>query len=571
MNYDVQFVGLKDPQAVASLRNTSRLIAMQGRPPASINGLRYRIEEDVPNLIRVLKAYAYYDAEVSYSIAREGDVFHVYLCIRSGVQYPVTSYQIFHGDDCTQPLSILPCAPLCPASLGIEMGDPALSMSLLNGEVCLLRQLSNCGYPLAVIDKRKVEVDLEEKWVQAAVCVEEGPLAHFGPVTMFGLETVEPRYIARKLSWKEGDVFDDNEVLETQRRLLKSNLFSSVLVTHAGELDTQGELPMKMRLTEAKHRSIHVGAYYATVDGPGVQIGWSHRNLRGMGEILSIDGEFSQRYIGGSISYQKPDFLRFEQTYRAEVNASQEDIHAFHASTYDLGNYIDRIVDEHLKISGGIQVERIQVTKSAVNGTYVLLGLPIMARQSTTDNLLDPSRGYTLVYQAIPFQTFQKGYSRFVKQRVTATFYFPIAHSKWVILALRGQVGSIAGAEQHKVPLPLLFLGGSEDDLRGYKYLTVSPLNGNNKPFGGRSAIFASTELRFRLTRTIGLVPFADFGTVSFNELPEPSAKWFKSVGVGVRYFAFFGPLRLDIGFPLDRRPDVDPKYRLYATIGQSF
>jgi translocation and assembly module TamA len=127
------------------------------------------------------------------------------------------------------------------------------------------------------------------------------------------------------------------------------------------------------------------------------------------------------------------------------------------------------------------------------------------------------------------------------------------------------------GTKQENVPLPVLFLGGSEDDLRGYRYKTVSPLNEDRKPFGGRSAIFLTAEARLRVTETIGVVPFADFGTVAFEQWPQFQAKWFKSVGAGLRYFTFFGPLRFDVGFPLNRRHKVDPAFRIYASIGQTF
>lgn len=100
--------------------------------------------------------------------------------------------------------------------------------------------------------------------------------------------------------------------------------------------------------------------------------------------------------------------------------------------------------------------------------------------------------------------------------------------------------------------------------------MTVSPLNENNKPLGGRSAVFLTAETRIRFTESLGLVPFADFGTVTLGEMPTFDAKWYKSVGVGLRIYTFFGPLRFDIGFPLDRR-HIDPAFRIYASIGQTF
>ena len=116
-----------------------------------------------------------------------------------------------------------------------------------------------------------------------------------------------------------------------------------------------------------------------------------------------------------------------------------------------------------------------------------------------------------------------------------------------------------------------LFLGGSENELRGYRYKTVSPLNAHRKPFGGRSAIYATAEIRWKATKTIGIIPFADFGTVTLSQVPDFTAKWFKSVGGGLRYFTFFGPLRFDVGFPLNKRKGIDPNFQIYASVGQTF
>jgi translocation and assembly module TamA len=40
--------------------------------------------------------------------------------------------------------------------------------------------------------------------------------------------------------------------------------------------------------------------------------------------------------------------------------------------------------------------------------------------------------------------------------------------------------------------------------------------------------------------------------------------------GLGVRWFTDFGPLRVDLAVPIDRRPQ-DPSVALYIGIGQAF
>src|SRR5262249_18262594 len=135
------------------------------------------------------------------------------------------------------------------------------------------------------------------------------------------------------------------------------------------------------------------------------------------------------------------------------------------------------------------------------------------------------------------------------------------------------------------IPPPERFFAGSDGLLRGYRYLTVSPLNKEREPIGGRSMLIGAFELRWRLTKKWGLVGFYDIGNVYSQSVPDLSRKQLQSVGVGIRYHTLVGPIRLDVAFPLDRRHDIkirdkhsgghhhthDPTYQIYFSIGQSF
>ncbi len=576
LQYEVHFEGLDNVGILADLKNSSDLILLKDRPPATVNGLQYRAQADIPKLLQILKAYAYYDAHITYEIRVENDLLYVDLFIHPGPPYRLGSYEIFHGD-CLDSTPLPRCPALSPGDVGLNLGQIADSTSIIKAEMAVLTQVAGCGYPLAYIDKRKIIVDMADKKVDAAICVQEGPLCRFGPITFFGIKNINPRFIDRKITWKEGEIFNLDRIDETQNRLLKSDLFSSVLITHAEELDEAGELSMKIRLSEAKHRSISLGFFYATVDGPGGTVCWIHRNLRGMGEYLSLESNVSKRFIDGSATYRKPDFFHIDQTFSAHAKASRENIVPYCAFTYLESNRIERQINSRSTVSAGLNGQYISVHKSVNNGHFFVLGMPLFAQYSSADAPLDPTKGLTIAYTATPYQSLNKGSVHYVKQRLTGNFYIPLTRERKVILALRAQVGSIAGADQKEIPLPLLFLGGSEDDLRGYGYKTVSPLGrkkgraDKDTPQGGRSAIFTTVEFRFRVTKSIGIVPFADFGTVTLNECPQIHAKWFRSVGGGLRYYTFFGPLRLDIGFPLDRRKKIDTWGKVYASIGQCF
>jgi translocation and assembly module TamA len=567
--YETSFVGFKDEAALKSLFDVSETVTLQERPPASLNGLRYRVKGDVPALLKVLRAYGYYDATVTTEVEENDERAQVYFFIRPGTQYKIGSYAVYHKD-CNELYQNSACSPLTPELLGIPVGSPALSTLIVNAELDLLTQLSKCGYPLAAVKKRKVVVDMADKTVEAATCLDEGPLTKFGPITVSGLNEVKSKLIMEKVAWTEGELYNSNSIEETQKKLLNTNLFSSVMITHGNKVDAVGEIPIKMKVSEAKHRQISLGVFYATVDGPGVSFHWTHRNVRGMGEIFSIDGDFSERFLGGKATYRINDFLKFDQILRTIGEISREDISAYTAFNYGFSSSLDRKFGGQKTLSIGFEVKHYNISDSASNGTYLLATFPFQGKWSNADDLMNPSRGMTLVYQMLPYQSLDSSRERFIKQRLTATLYLPL-WSRRLIFASRFQIGSIAGAKREEIPLSEMFLGGSEDDLRGYKYKTVSPLNEKNKPLGGRSAIFISFEPRIRLTETIGIVPFIDLGSVSLNEFPTIHGQWLQSIGIGGRYYTFFGPLRFDVGFPLDRRPGIDPAYRIYASIGQTF
>jgi translocation and assembly module TamA len=80
-----------------------------------------------------------------------------------------------------------------------------------------------------------------------------------------------------------------------------------------------------------------------------------------------------------------------------------------------------------------------------------------------------------------------------------------------------------------------------------------------------------SFEVRWNLTETIGVVGFIDGGNAFDSHVPDFSEDLLWSVGGGFRYFTPIGPLRLDVGFPLDRRRGIDDAFQIYISIGQAF
>jgi len=156
------------------------------------------------------------------------------------------------------------------------------------------------------------------------------------------------------------------------------------------------------------------------------------------------------------------------------------------------------------------------------------------------------------------------------------TLYYTFDRSEMWTLATKVDLGTIFGAQDRTIPPPERFYAGNEHTLRGYRYMTVSPLGPNGKPIGGRSLMVWAAELRCRIGDKLGWVGFYEVGNVYKSIVPDFQSGQLQSVGFGVRYHTPVGPLRADVAVPLNRRkrPDgsfLDRAYELYFSMGQAF
>lgn len=569
ISYSVDFEGLDNPATLKSIKSNAQLTSLKKRPPASLNALRYRAESDIPEILKILHAHGYYEATVNIRFREDEEVTRVIVNIQPGPIYKIDTY-ILHLYSGSENNRII-CDAITLPNLGIRLGKTAIAAEIVQAELKLLELLSQCGYPLASIVERDIVANGQTKTIKIELKVQAGSLARFGKTQVEGLSTVEVRLIEQKIVWKEGDLYDSSLVEATQKALFDTGLFRSVLVTHGQELTEEGLLPMNVEVAESKHRSINIGISYQTYYGPGVTFGWENRNIGGMGRTLSLQGEATKRSQDGVARYFISDFYKIGQDYLWQAQAMHEDIKAYSERSYNLINRLERKFGKQFRMSIAAELEKLYVTSSVDNGSFLLFELPLYLRFTTSNSLLNPTQGMTIDYTMIPSFNIERLKDNYLTQKFSYSYYLPVTKDHAVVIAQKVTLGLIWSGALNHVPVPKRFLGGSAEDLRGYLYRTVSPLAYHEKPIGGRSAIYYSLEMRFRITERFGLVPFFDFGNVWLEQIPQFQGKWFKSVGFGLRYFSFMGPFRFDVAFPLDRRPELDPMYQIFVSIGQMF
>lgn len=566
--YKVQFIGVNEEETLNLLKTTSKTVELKETPPLTAAGLKRRAEADISNLIKALHSLAYYNGRVETQVNFESEIPLVNFYITPGPLYPLRSFKIVpsNADD----PQTFPFDEIDLKDLGITLERPAFPKDILDSEDLLILLMEKKGYPLAKIEKREVIADQATHSIHVTLFVKSGPRCYFGEVTYKGLDRVSSQVCRKKIAWCAGELYDPCKIDKTQNALESAGLFSSISITHGTNVSDNGLIPIEIEVIEGKHRSIGAGVGYSTDNGFGVLGEWEHRNIRGKGEKVSFKTLISQRLQEGTLAYVIPDFKRRKQDLIWLAEFQRQTTKGYHASSYSFSGIVERQLNDRTRISFGGMFKRLRDTHSDNNGSFNLLKTPFQLRWTNTNNILDPTQGRSLNIKIVPSLQFLKPQFAYCINTITGSIYIPLREDKRVVFAAKATLGSIFGEKRHTIPPSERFYAGNESLLRGYHYMTVSPLR-KHEPIGGRSMMIYSLEARLRVTETWGWVLFYDFGNVYENYLPQFNKKILQSTGVGLRYNTPVGPLRLDFAVPLYRRKHIDENFQIYLSIGQAF
>ena len=133
------------------------------------------------------------------------------------------------------------------------------------------------------------------------------------------------------------------------------------------------------------------------------------------------------------------------------------------------------------------------------------------------------------------------------------------------------------GEEVKDLPASERFFAGGDTTVRGFALdrLGDDPtIDENGFPTGGNALIVLNSELRVPVIGALQVVGFLDAGNVFDRVSNIRLGRIRGSAGFGIRYRSPVGPIRVDLGFKMDRREFAGERERLTAlhvSIGQAF
>jgi translocation and assembly module TamA len=579
LNYTVTLTVQGDNAKVKeAMERTSSLLADKERPVSGSLGLISKARSDREQLIAALFELARYDGLVDITIqgrpideippdAKFGaGPVPVTVTIHPGHVYTLGDVALA-GD----------AAGLDAAEFGLVPGGDAGSLVVLRAESNVVRRLRSEGRPLAKVTNREVIADHDTRTLDVKLTLEAGPVATFGTVTVDGAKTVDADFIAYMADLPAGRTYSPQDIDDARDRLVNLGVFASVTVTEADKLAPDGSIPIKIDVSERKHRYYGFGATISSTEGAGIEGYWGHRNLFGHAEQLRIEGkvanignrtDFAELTYGAKILFEKPGVIGPNSRFFTGLEGLKDNPDAYDSSIVKFNAGVAYDLTKKQSVSAEVAVEYGDVEDYYGRNTYLLVSVPLQYVYDNRDDKLNPTSGYRALAFVQPAHDFLDGVT-FVKMRAEGSAYYSFDKENAVIAAGRLAVGSIVGASLLDVPANHRFYAGGGGSVRGYPYQGIGPKAPNGDPIGGLSVVEGSAELRIAVTETISVVPFVDAANVSENEFPSLDDIRV-GAGVGVRYMTPFGPLRIDGAIPLNRYPG-DPNFGIYAGIGQAF
>lgn len=515
--------------------------------------LREKVRLDV---LKALRAKGYYDSKVKYIDESSG--------------YSDGRYDISLGKIVTiASISIVPKKyNNLIDGLSLKIGDPLEAAKVIAVQKSLYNKLQkqSCAFDLDV--SQSVILDPQIYKAEIEFDVVQGKDVKFGALEFKGAENIKRDYLAKLTPWEEGACFKHSKLSSVRDKLLGTGLFSRVDMALPDDAKDLEDIPVIIELKERAPRTMRAGLSYYTDKGVGAVFGWEHRNFLGAGERLKADLTLSTLEQSLKANLTKPYFLRDDQNLSVRSFIRRKDTDAFESLSMGGGFSIKRKFSKYLSADLGADMEVTRIDEGdKPSDNFGLFSPMISAVYDSRNDKLDPVKGYLFRVSSKPsIDAFGKS-DPFVKNKVTAQSYHKISDK--LVLAGRVNIGSITGAGAQNLPASQRFYAGGGGSIRGFGYQEVGPYK-NGDPAGGRSLFESSFEMRFKATKTIGGVAFVDVGQV-YDEIIPSFKNLAIGAGVGARYYTDFGPLRFDVGVPLQGNDNSDANFQVYISIGQAF
>jgi outer membrane protein insertion porin family len=434
----------------------------------------------------------------------------------------------------------------------------------------------------------RIDRDAKNHVLNLTYDIQEGPKVYVERIDIAGNVRTQDKVIRREFRLAEGDAFSTEKLHRTEQRLKNLGFFETVDITTVPSTAPDKTI-IKVKVKEQSTGELSFGAGYSTSLGPLGNIGLRERNLLGKGQDGRIDLTISGKRSAGSISFTDPYFLDKDVSAGVDLfyrrltpNANDEDQAGFGLRMgYDITEYLRNTLSYQFRADRihNVDDDAPDVIRDELGWKYYsIIGSTLT--YDRRDSSIDPREGYFTTLEA--HYAGVAGDVQYLSGTLSGGYYYPL--TKDVTLSTTQEVGYIQPLFGDYLHYPDGFFLGGPGSLRGFDDRGAGPREvGAKKKYGSVGGQFlwdgsvqASFPLGLPEEYAIRGRVFSDFGILTGYDAKSSDRDIIDcgclraSAGFGLTWVSPFGPLAIDLAYPVLKEPE-DKKQYFSFSFGTNF
>ncbi len=456
-------------------------------------------------------------------------------------------------------------------------------------------RLGTFGYAFANVTANP-ELNREKREVAFTFFVDPGKRAYVRHMNISGNTVTRDEVIRREFRQFESSWYDANRVKLSRDRVDRLGYFKDVKIETPESPGTSDQVDVNVVVEERPTGNFMIGGAFSQSEKFTFTASISQANFAGSGNTVGIELNTSKYNRTIAFSNTNPYF-----TDDGVSRAFQLYLRNSRPPALNIGSYTVRQVggnmtfgvpfSENDTVYFGAGLERTELetdqTSPAIYqqfvrqnggpasgiGTATTNAIPLTAAwgRDTRDSSVTPTRGR---FQRANLEIDAIGDAKYYRMVYEHQWWRPV--TRWMTLALRGELDYGKGIGSSAYPVFKNFYAGGIGSVRGYESSSLGVVDPNYyDAIGGSKRVILNAELHFPFPgsgtdRSLRWFTFADGGQV-FQEAAKIRVNEFRySAGIGLSWISPVGPLKLSYAKPLNALPG-DRLERFQFQMGTGF
>jgi len=441
-----------------------------------------------------------------------------------------------------------------------EIGDDLNHQKYTDYKNNLSEVAQSLGYFDAEFSKHIIQVNPLTYQARIELMLNTGKRFRYGKITI-DQKVLSDKTIGNLLILKEGEHYKTEDLINQQQLLQSSGYYKQIKIDVLHDEAKNSRIPVKISLERNKRNAYKFKVGYGSDTGGRVSAEMNRRWTGSKGKKLNIKAQYAENISGISFKLISPRKNPEDNNLVYNLDFQQEKNDNGISHSINIGGiYSSKRESGWLRTASvGLLLDRTKLLgKDTKNTKQLLFGVGL--EKTKADNLLYPTDGWRLKLSLKGAAKNLLSDHNIVQGEILAKTIKTIGSGR---LIGRLHIGASIVQSFEDLPISLRYFAGGGNSVRGYTYDSLGEPNPDveGKVIGGKNLLNLSLEYQHPITDEWSAAAFVDAGN-AFHDWGDYKLK--VGAGFGARYKSPIGPVRIDIGFPVDDFKDP----HLHLSIG---